>query len=55
MSWKFWKRKRAPLTDDQRAALTRLVSGAKYELIPLDSVVAKTEALPEGAAVTVTA
>ena len=55
MSWKFWTRKRAPLTGDQRAALRRLVSQAKYELIPLDSVIAKSEALPEGAAVTVTA
>ncbi len=55
MSWKFWKRKRARLTDDQRAALVRLVATAKYELIPLDSVIAKSEALPEGAAVTVTA
>ena len=55
MNWKFWKRKRAALTDDQRAALRHLVSQAKYELIPLESVIAKTEALPEGAAVTVTA
>lgn len=55
MSWKFWKTKRATLTDDQRAALRRLVAQAKYELIPLESVIAKTEALPEGAAVTVTA
>jgi methylenetetrahydrofolate reductase (NADPH) len=55
MSWKFWNRKQAPLTNDQRAALTRLVSSAKYELIPLDSILAKAEALPEGAAVTVTA
>jgi methylenetetrahydrofolate reductase (NADPH) len=55
MSWKFWKKKQAPLTEDQRAALRRLVSTAKYELIPLDSILAKTEALPEGAAVTVTA
>jgi methylenetetrahydrofolate reductase (NADPH) len=55
MSWKFWKRKQATLTDDQRAALRRLVSAAKYELIPLDAILAKAEALPEGAAVTITA
>src|SRR3954453_23197804 len=55
MSWKFWNKKRAPLTDDQRAALRRLVSSAKYELIPLDSILAKADALPEGSAVTVTA
>ena len=46
MSWKFWNRKQAPLTDDQRAVLTRLVSSAKYELIPLGSILAKAEALP---------
>src|SRR3954467_7477100 len=55
MSWKFWNKKRAPLTDDQRAALRRLVSSAQYELIPLHSILAKADALPEGSAVTVTA
>jgi len=55
MNWKFWKRKRAPLTDAERAALRRLVAQAKYELIPLESVIAKAEALPAGSAVTVTA
>lgn len=55
MSWKFWKKTAAALSEDQRAALKRLVADAKYELIPLDSVMAKCEALPAGAAVTVTA
>jgi methylenetetrahydrofolate reductase (NADPH) len=55
MNWTFWKRKRAPLTADERAALRRLVAQAKYELIPLESVIAKAEALPAGSAVTVTA
>ncbi len=55
MSWMFWKKAKAELTEDQRAALKRLVADAKYELIPLDSVMAKCEALPPGAAVTVTA
>jgi methylenetetrahydrofolate reductase (NADH) len=55
MSWKFWKKKQAELTEDQRAVLRRLVSTAKYELIPLDSILAKAEALPKGTAVTVTA
>jgi methylenetetrahydrofolate reductase (NADPH) len=55
MSWRFWKKTKAELTEDQRAALKRLVAEAKYELIPLDSVMAKAEALPPGAAVTVTA
>ena len=51
----FWRKRRAELMEDQRAALKRLVADAKYELIPLDSVMAKAEALPPGAAVTVTA
>jgi methylenetetrahydrofolate reductase (NADPH) len=55
MSWKFWKKTKAELTEDQRAALKRLVGEAKFELIPLDSAMAKAQALPPGAAVTVTA
>jgi methylenetetrahydrofolate reductase (NADPH) len=55
MSWKFWKSKRVALSADERAALARLVSGAKYELIPIDSVIAKADDLPAGSAVTVTA
>jgi methylenetetrahydrofolate reductase (NADPH) len=55
MNWKFWKRRRAALTPEERTALARLVSSAKYELIPLDSVIAKAEDLPPGSAVTVTA
>ena len=55
MTWMFWKKTKVDLTEDQRAALKRLVADAKYELIPLDSVMAKCDALPRGAAVTVTA
>jgi methylenetetrahydrofolate reductase (NADPH) len=55
MNWTFWKRKRGSLTAEERAALRRLVSSAKYELIPLGSVIAKAEQLPPGSAVTVTA
>jgi methylenetetrahydrofolate reductase (NADPH) len=55
MSWMFWKKTKAELTEDQRAALKRLVADAKYELIPLSTVMDKCEALPAGAAVTVTA
>src|SRR3954453_13328210 len=55
MSWKFWKKKPADLTDDQRAVLRRLVSAAKYRLLPPAPVLTKGPALPEGAAVTVTA
>jgi methylenetetrahydrofolate reductase (NADPH) len=55
MSWMFWKKTRVTLTEDQRAALKRLVADAKYELIPLSSAMDKAAALPSGAAVTVTA
>jgi methylenetetrahydrofolate reductase (NADH) len=56
MSWMFWKKKtRVTLTEDQRAALKRLVADAKYELIPLSSALDRASALPSGAAVTVTA
>jgi methylenetetrahydrofolate reductase (NADPH) len=55
MSWTFWKRAKVELTEDQRAALKRLVADAKYELIPLATVMDKCAALPPGAAVTVTA
>jgi methylenetetrahydrofolate reductase (NADH) len=55
MSWMFWKKAKAELTEDQRAALKRLVADAKYELIPLGTVMDKCAALPAGAAVTVTA
>jgi methylenetetrahydrofolate reductase (NADPH) len=55
MRWKFWKTTRVALTEDQRAALKRLVADAKYELIPLSSALDKAAALPPGAAVTVTA
>jgi len=55
MSWMFWKRPETELTEDQRAALKRLVADAKYELIPLKTVLEKATALPAGAAVTVTA
>ena len=55
MNWRFWRRKRVELSEAQRAALKRLVAEAKYELIPLKDVLARAEALPAGAAVTVTA
>jgi methylenetetrahydrofolate reductase (NADPH) len=55
MNWTFWRRKRTELSEAQRAALKRLVAEAKYELIPLRNVLERAEALPSGAAVTVTA
>jgi methylenetetrahydrofolate reductase (NADPH) len=55
MNWRFWRRTRVALTDAQRAALVRLVAEAKYELIPLKNALDRAEALPAGAAVTVTA
>ena len=56
MSWRFWRRRRAPsLTEEERAALKSLVADAKYELIPLASALDHAAALPPGAQVTVTA
>lgn len=55
MSWRFWKRRRVSLTEEQRAALKSLVADAKYELIPLASALEHAAALPPGAQVTVTA
>lgn len=55
MNWRFWRRERVELTEAQRAALKRLVAEAKYELIPLKTVLEKAEALPPGSWVTVTA
>src|SRR5688572_22541261 len=53
--WPFGKSEQAPLTAEERAALTALVSNPKYELIPLKKVRETAEALPPGARVTVTA
>jgi methylenetetrahydrofolate reductase (NADPH) len=55
MNWRFWRRERVELTEAQRAALKRLVAEAKYELIPLKTVLEKAEALPPGSWATVTA
>ncbi|MGE5227980.1 MAG: methylenetetrahydrofolate reductase [Planctomycetaceae bacterium] len=55
MSWKFWSRRRAELSEAERAALKRLVGEARYELIPLKTVGAACDALPPDVAVTVTA
>jgi methylenetetrahydrofolate reductase (NADH) len=55
MNLAFWRRRAAPLTEEQRAALKRLVADALFELIPLKNVLEKIEQLPPGAAATVTA
>jgi methylenetetrahydrofolate reductase (NADPH) len=55
MNWKFWTKRRAELSEAERAALKRLVGEAKYELIPLTNVAAACDALPSGVPVTVTA
>ena len=56
MSWMFWRRRTTvALTEAQRAALKRLVAEAKYELIPLKDALERSESLPAGAPVTVTA
>jgi methylenetetrahydrofolate reductase (NADPH) len=53
--WPFGRHREAPLSAEQRAALTALVANPKYELIPLKKVRETAEALPGGARVTVTA
>jgi methylenetetrahydrofolate reductase (NADPH) len=56
MAWTWWRRRRAGgLTEEQRAALKRLVAEPRFELIPLKTALEKAEALPSGSAVTVTA
>lgn len=53
--WWLGRARRVELPEEQRAALKRLVADAKFELIPLRSALERAEALPPGAAVTVTA
>jgi methylenetetrahydrofolate reductase (NADPH) len=56
MAWTWWRRRRAGgLTEEQRAALKRLVAEPRFELIPLRNALEKAEALPARSAVTVTA
>jgi methylenetetrahydrofolate reductase (NADPH) len=56
MAWTWWwKRRAAGLTEDQRAALKRLVGEPRFELIPLKTALERAQALPSGSAVTVTA
>jgi methylenetetrahydrofolate reductase (NADPH) len=49
-----WRRRRA-LSDDQRDALGRVVSNARFEVIPLRNVMERAASLPAGSTVTVTA
>ncbi|MEX0983804.1 MAG: methylenetetrahydrofolate reductase [Actinomycetota bacterium] len=55
MNWKFWKTSAASLSEEQRAAMKRVVADALFELIPLKAVLEKAEALPPGSTATVTA
>jgi methylenetetrahydrofolate reductase (NADPH) len=56
MAWTWWRRHRGGgLTEEQRAALKRLVAEPRFELIPLRTATERAAALPAGAAVTVTA
>ena len=49
------RRGSASLSDDERAAIVRLVRRPLFELIPLRDALGRAEALPAGAATTVTA
>ena len=53
--WPFGSKEKVVLTPQQRAALTTIVKHSKFEIIPLKGVQEKSEALPAGATVTVTA
>jgi hypothetical protein len=53
--WPFGTKEKATLSADQRAALTAVVRKSKFEIIPLKGIQEKSEALPAGATVTVTA
>lgn len=48
------RRRTRPTSPEERAALSRLVAGAKLELIPLLNALETAEALPPGSTVTVT-
>jgi hypothetical protein len=53
--WPFGTKEKATLSAEQRAALTAVVKKSKFEIIPLKGIQEKSEALPAGATVTVTA
>ncbi len=53
--WPFGSKEKATLTPEQRTALTSVVRKSKFEIIPLKGIQEKSEALPAGATVTVTA
>ena len=53
--WPFGSKEKATLTPEQRAALTSVVKKSKFEIIPLKGIQEKSEALPAGSTVTVTA
>lgn len=53
--WPFGTKEKATLSPQQRAALTSVVKQSKFEIIPLKGIQEKSEALPAGATVTVTA
>ena len=56
MAWSWWRRRRARgLTEEERAALKRLVAEPRFELIPLRAAPDQAVALPKASAVTVTA
>ena len=53
--WPFGTKEKATLSPQQRAALTSVVKDSKFEIIPLKGIQEKSEALPVGSTVTVTA
>ena len=53
--WPFGSKEKAVLSPEQRAALTSIVKKSKFEIIPLKGIQEKSDALPAGSTVTVTA
>jgi methylenetetrahydrofolate reductase (NADPH) len=53
--WPFGTKEKATLSPEQRAALTSIVQKSKFEIIPLKGIQEKSDALPAGSTVTVTA
>ena len=53
--WPFGTKEKATLSPEQRSALTSVVRKSKFEIIPLKGIQEKSDALPAGCTITVTA
>ena len=53
--WPFGTKEKATLSPEQRSALTSVVRKSKFDIIPLKGIQEKSDALPAGCTITVTA